>query len=299
MMLMPLAAVTAILLARQQQRLAALAQEAGRLRRSVHDLESLFEQAPLGMAVYDADLRIVRINRLLADIDGMSIEDHIGKTVREIVPDLADDIEPALARVLHTRQPIVGLVFDGPTGAHPDTKRTWRQSIYPMSGPAGELLGVSTTVEDITEQQRLALALGDSEQRERRRAAELESVMDAAPVAIFIAHDCDCRQVTTNATGRRLLRLSPGESPSITGPGTRSYELCEDGRALDPDHLPLQRAAALGEETWGRTLSIRFACGGVLHLLVNAVPLRDDTGRVRGAAAAFINVTDRHTAAAG
>jgi len=290
LLLMPLAAAIAIVLARQQQRLAALQREAEGLRCTTRYLESLFEQAPVGMAVFDAQLRIVRINRQLADIDGLSVEDHIGRSAHEVVPDIADHIVAAFGKVLQTGEPVAGLVFEGAIGARPDLKRAWRQSIHPVFAADGVLLGVSTTVEEITEQQRLADALRESEQRERRRAAELEGLMDAAPVALFIAHDRGCRKVTANAAGRALLRLAPGESPSMTGPGMRSFEVYQDGQAVTPDRLPLQRAAATGEETAGCRMAIGFGGDDRVEVLANAVALRDETGRVRGAASAFVCV---------
>ncbi|MFK3738320.1 PAS domain-containing protein [Massilia sp. TN1-12] len=289
LMLMPVALLAAILLARQQQRLAALTGEVGELRRTVLHLESLFEQAPLGMAVFDTEGRFLRVNGLLADINGLTPGDHLGKTLRDLVPGVADASEAAFHQVMQSRQPVVGMVFDGATEANPGHKRTWRLSVHPVFDRAQKLLGVSAAVEDITEQHRLTAALRESEQRERRRAAELESVMEAAPVAIFIAHDRDCRHVTANATCRRLLRLAPGESPTMTGPGIRSYDVYEGEQAVAPEHLPLERAAASGEETWGRELVTRFADGDRLHIMVNAVPLRDERGRVRGAVAAFID----------
>lgn len=293
LMLMPVAAVAAILLARQQQRLAALGSEARRLRRTLLDLDALFEQVPLGMAVFDTEGRFIRVNTLLADINGMSVDDHIGKRLRDVVPGVADASEAAFQQVLQSRRPVIGMVFDGTTEAHPERKRTWRLSVHPVFEDGEKLLGVSVAVEDITEHQRLTGALRDSEQRERRRAAELESVMDTAPVGIFIAHDRACRDVTANATGRRLLRLGPGESPSVTGPGIRPFDIYADGEYLEPERLPLQRAAASGEETWGRELVTRFSGGGQMHVVMNAVPLRDERGRVVGAAAAFMDVSER------
>jgi len=290
LVLMPLAAVIAVVLARQQLRIAILKRDAQRLRRSLLDLESLFEQAPLGMAVFDAEGRFVRINRLLADINGLAVEDHAGRTLRDVVPDVADVSEAAFQQAMQTGKPVVGLVFDGATAASPEVRRSWRLSVHPVFGRGEEVLGVSVAVEEITEQQRLSAALRDSEQRERRRAAELESVMETAPVAIFIAHERHCHHVTANATARRLLRLAPGESPSLTGPGVRPFDIYAAGAPVPFDALPLQRAAAIGEETWRREMLTCFADGGRMRIMMNAVPLHGDGGRVRGAVATFIDV---------
>ncbi len=293
LLLVPLALAIAVVLARQQQRIAALERETRGMRRGLLDLEALFEQAPLGMAVFDAEGRFVRINHVLADINGLPVDDHIGRSLRDLVPGVADVSEAAFRQAMETRKPVVGLVFDGATAAQPERRRTWRLGVYPVLGRGQEVLGVAVAVEDITEQQGLAAALRESERRERRRAAELDGVMDAAPVALFIAHDRGCRQVTVNAAGRRLLRLAPGESPSLTGPGIRPFDVYAGGEPVAPDSLPLRRAAATGAATRGAELAIRFADGHVMRVAMDAVPLRDGAGRVRGAAAAFVELDER------
>ena len=53
-------------------------------------LESIWRHAAVGMAVVDARLRFVRINERLAEMNGASVEAHIGRTVRELVPDLTE-----------------------------------------------------------------------------------------------------------------------------------------------------------------------------------------------------------------
>ena len=297
MLIVPLAAVIAIVLAYQQQRHAALMREVERLRHTASHLYTLFEQAPLGMAVFDTKGRYIRINRLLAGMNGLAVEDHIGKTLHDLVPAVAEASEAACRKVRETGQPLVDIMIDGCTEARPGVKRNWRVSFHPVFGCAGEVTGVSTTVEDITEQQALSNALRESEQRERRRAAELESVMNAAPVGILIAHDRACHNVTANATARRLLRLEPGESPSLTGPGVRAFDFYRDGEAVAPDLLPMQQAALSGEPIPACELTLGFTAGDQVEMLVNAVPLHDESGRVRGAAATFFSIDDNCQAA--
>ena len=54
------------------------------------ELEAIYRSAPVGLCVLDRDLRFVRINERLAAMNGLPAEAHIGRTVREIVPDIAD-----------------------------------------------------------------------------------------------------------------------------------------------------------------------------------------------------------------
>lgn len=287
MMLMPIAAAAAIVLGRQQQRLAALERETGTLRRTALDMEALVEQAPLGLAVLDRELRYVRLNRLLAELNGLAVDDHIGRSIHDVVPDIAPAAAARFRQVMETRRPLRGQVIEGMTDARPDVRRTWRENVHPLQARDGTVLGVAVTVEDITEQQHLAEALRQSQRREQRRVRELESLMRAAPAALLVASDAQCHHVRGNALAERLLRLQPGESPSLSGPDAPTYEVYDAGMRLEAGQLPLQRAAGAGEEIWAKRLTVRFADGDELDVLVNAIPLRDERGDVAGAVAAF------------
>src|SRR5690606_34068261 len=49
-------------------------------------LDALFEGATVGLALFDCDLRYQRINRWLAELNGLSAADHVGKRPDEISP---------------------------------------------------------------------------------------------------------------------------------------------------------------------------------------------------------------------
>lgn len=65
-----------------------------------------FGAAPVGLAVMDEHLRFAHINDALAKLNGVPAEQHVGKTVREVLPQLAAALEPVLYKVLATRKPI-------------------------------------------------------------------------------------------------------------------------------------------------------------------------------------------------
>jgi PAS domain S-box-containing protein len=288
MMLMPLAAVIAILLGRQQQRLAAVDREVAGLRRAALDMETMLEHAPVGLAVMDCDLRYVRLNRLLAEMNGLAIEEHIGKSIHDIVPDIAPAAEGPIRQVMQTGQSLLGLAFEGTTAAHPTVRRAWRADFHPRYDRDANLLGVTLVVVEITEQQRLENALRDSVRREQRRASELEGLMQAAPAALCIASDRECRRVKANPAAERLLRLRRGESASLSAPGEHAFAVYAGATQLTLDQLPLQRAAASGEEIHNEALTLRFANDDHLHVVVSARPVRDEAGEVIGAVAGFI-----------
>ena len=76
-------------------------------------LNSFFKGATAGLALFDRDLRFIRINDTLAGMNGFPAEEHIGRTVREILPELAPVIEPIFQRVLTTGEPVLDMEVAG------------------------------------------------------------------------------------------------------------------------------------------------------------------------------------------
>jgi PAS domain S-box-containing protein len=136
-------------------------------------LEWLVGQAPVGLAVLDTELRFQVINDLLAEINGLSIEAHLGRTVREIVPDLADDGERVLRQVLERGEPALGVELVGETPAAPGVRRVWREDFFPLRGVAGQVVGVGVVCVEITAQRRAEEELRTSEARYREEQEQV------------------------------------------------------------------------------------------------------------------------------
>ena len=131
------------------------------------EIEAIYQTAPIGLAIIDADLRFQRVNQRLAEMNGLAIEDHIGRTVRDVVPDLADDAEPLLRQVLETGEPLLNLEICGETTAQPGIFRTWNESFYPLKDRAGQIVSVNIVVEEITDRKISEEILKESEERFR------------------------------------------------------------------------------------------------------------------------------------
>ena len=112
-------------------------------------LDALFMSVPVGLGFVDRALRYVRVNQRLADIKGVSPEDHIGRTLRELIPELADELEPHYRTVLETGEPVTDLPVSGRLGADPAT-HDWLVSYYPVPSASGTIDGVGILVQDVT-----------------------------------------------------------------------------------------------------------------------------------------------------
>ncbi len=153
---------------------------------------------------------------------------------------------------------------------------------------------------DFIERCRIDDALLESEARERARAAELQTIMEAVPAAIWIAHDAESRIVSGNPASYEFLGLPKGENHSLSaadGGRFAHVQFFADGRKLSPDEFPVQRAAG-GEHVSNFEFETRLNGGPSRHLVGNASPLLDSEGRPRGAVAAFLDITSRKEAEA-
>ena len=158
--------------ARLSERLRPRSPRRATLPSSADELELIYRTAPIGLAMVDRDLRFVRVNERLAQINGASIADHLGRTIGEMVPAVSEQAEAVVRRVLETGVPWTDVEIVGETPARPGERRVWREHWYPVHGSAGAIVGVSVVVEDVTERldaeralRGLADDLGDADRR--------------------------------------------------------------------------------------------------------------------------------------
>ena len=131
----------------------------------------------------------------------------------------------------------------------------------------------------------------------RERAEEVATLMNLIPVAVYLAHDPDCHEVTSNHAADELLR-HPGNATADPPAETHPYahRVFQNGRELGPHEMPIQRAAAEGIATTGAEYEIRFEDGACKHIYGYATPLFNGEGRTRGSVAAFVDITERRRA---
>ena len=158
-------------------------------------LESLLAASPIGIAFLDRDLRFQQINEALASIYGRSVAEHIGKTIDEVVPDIAPAVRPQLEHALSTGEAVLGLELAGRPASSPERTRHFLANYFPVRS-ADEVLGVGAVVLEITERKHM-------EDELRRLATQREHVL------AVVSHDLRSPLAAIELT-TRLLRTHCG-----------------------------------------------------------------------------------------
>ena len=239
--------------------------------------------APVGLGFLGAQRRFVKVNKRLAELNGLPPQAHLGRTLHEVMSGFAAKLEPICARVMQTGVPMFDVEIHGASKTHPGEERIWRTSYYPVQVGENRQVGVNLVVDDITERKRAEQALMESEDRFRYL---VDGVKD---YAIFML-DPDGRVMTWNNGAERIKGYCAQE---ILGQHfSLLYEQSDILRGK-PAH-GLQAAAAAGQfenEGWRvRKDGSRFWANVVL------TALKDETGKLQGFAKLTRDMTERKRA---
>ena len=226
-------------LAREIGRRAALAIENALLFRaashSYAQLDTLLVSAPVGIGFWDRELRFVRVNDALAQLNRQSPEEHIGRTLAEVIPNLAPHLEPLYRRVLETGEPVVHEESTDEEIAGPGDARHWLSSYYPVRGDDGETSGIGGVIMEITGQRRADARLrllaeagelfSSSLEREEilQRIAHVVVPRIADACNIYLAHGDELDRVAyAHAEPERELLMADMPNRYVVGPDAPS-----------------------------------------------------------------------------
>lgn len=145
-----------------------LATDAQTVRDVERDLalsHTLFHQSPVGIAVFDTDLRWVRVNPSLERINGLPEEAVLGRRVAEALPALeVEAIESRMRQVLRTGEPLLDQQTIGRTAADSED-HAYSESYHRIEDANGRVLGLAMAILDISERQRAAAEVAKARER--------------------------------------------------------------------------------------------------------------------------------------
>jgi PAS domain S-box-containing protein len=185
------------------------------------ELQLIYETAPIGLAFLSTDCRYVMINQHLTEICGLPIANHIGRTVRETVPQVAGQVESIVQTILRTGESITGIEVNGqrPDGSNKD--RIWITYWHPLKDRSGQIVGINVAAEEITERKRIEADLAASQEELRGinialaervavQAQERDRIWNLAQ-DLFVVSDSSGSILNINPAWRTTLGWSPDD----------------------------------------------------------------------------------------
>ena len=218
-------------------------------------------RAPVGLALFDPSLRLLQVNEHLAELNGVSPEAEVGRSVHELfpgAPSLAAHIEQSLRDVFASGRPVVNIAM---TGLPADPAREWLASWYPVVTPSGDIRAVCVVVVDATEDHERTAALERARDEAERRALRLALLQDMT-AALSAAYDPQAVARVFVERIRGLLRTSsavirdllPDRSLRVLAKSAPPDVRPEDVAAITLDSdVPLSFALRREEAVWLET----------------------------------------------
>ncbi len=213
-----------------------------------------------------------------------SLSSWLGKRLSTIMPDIDRSLLDSYGRVESTGG------RESREERDPATGRIYENHIFRFGPGKVGVLSRDITARKLAEQE-----LRETAERARRRAEEVEALMDIAPVGIWVAHDPESSQITSNQAANGLYEIQESEARVGIVPAelwTAPRRFFRDGVEIKAEELPLQQAARTGEELRDVEIETLLPSGRRTTSLTSARPLFNDDGTVRGSIAASMDITE-------
>jgi len=242
-------------------------------------LHALFEAISLAIAIFDHEQRLVSANAKFRELTGMDDRQAMGRSIYDAFPNALADLTEQIDAALEGR-PVVAysVAFQHRSGT-----RVVEATFAPLSEPGSSgSRGVVFAGNDITEREELR-------ERLARSVSQLETIFDVIPDSVRVV-DMDGRTLRSNTQAQQ--DHAPHTPATLRELWQQDRPKTLDGTSLFMHEHPTARALR-GERVRGETLAVRRGPENQVIIEVNANPLYDERGRIRGAVTVERDVTFR------
>ncbi|MEB3191677.1 MAG: PAS domain S-box protein [Snowella sp.] len=261
-----------------------------KLQRELLQREQLFNgffnaasSAHIGLCIHDRNLSYLQINQALADIHGLSIADHMGKTCSEIIPNIAIDLVPALQSVIETGKAIDKLEISGTIPSQPDVLRHWLVSFFPIFGETQEVSAVGKIVLEISDRKNIEESL-------RQREEQLRLALDVTHIGFW---DLDLLTQKTIWNDNHFTLF--GLAPDTTEPSVEAWK--KGIHPEDRDRVAQHFADSLeGKIDYEAEYRVVWPDGSVHWLLGKGKAVHDESRQAIRSIGLILDITDRKLA---
>ena len=239
--------------------------------------EPLFEAIAHTIAVFNSKLELVTANSRYYDLIDTSVQAAHGHSVYDAFPNAQADLTEQIDSAVHGTPVIAHPV----TFQHRTGPRLVEVTFVPITTESGGR-GLIFAGNDLTEREELRQDLA-------RSIAQLESIFDVIPDSVRVV-DGDGNTLRTNTQAQ--LDHAPNTPNTLRELWQLDRPKTLDGTSLFVHEHPTARALR-GERVRGERLEVRRGPDAAMIIDVNANPLYDEQGRIRGAVTVERDVTFR------
>ena len=248
-----------------------------RLSTQLARFEALFEAVPLAIAVFDEDLQLTRANERYRALTSLAPTQSFARPIYDAFPNALADLTEQIDAVVEGRTPTatVRVPFRHAGGTH-----IVEASFRRMEAGFG-VGGVLFIGADVTEREELREDLA-------RSVAQLATIFDVIPESVRVFDGTGGITRSNSQAQRDHIDHPPG---SLSDLWRLDHPRALNGASIFMHEHPTARALR-GESVRGQTLAVRRGDAAAV-IEVNANPLRDAEGRIRGAVSVERDVTER------
>ncbi|WP_084508259.1 CheR family methyltransferase [Mesorhizobium sp. WSM3224] len=258
------------------------------LSRANNDMANLLESTQIATVFLDRDLCIKSFTPTARDLFRL-VESDVGRPLAHVRPRfLADglqgDLEQVLLRLGTIERQIKGV----------DNDRRYIMRVLPYRTVENVIAGLVVTFVDVTQIVKAEEKIGALSQDLRNRIESLATLLDLVPVGILIAEDGNVEAIRANRRAVELAARSGADGKLTSVPAV--LPLTVNGVVVDAGDQPLQKAMRTGKAIPGYEARIARADGARFDVMISANPLFDESGKVRGAIAALVDISNHKEA---
>jgi PAS domain S-box-containing protein len=259
-------------------------QPAGQVPSFAAELGALYASTAVGVGLIGRDLTFIRVNAALAAMNGIPPEDHVGRTIGDLLPGLVGAARELMERLVSSRSPIGPFDLVGETPAQPGVQRIWSETWTPVFDERGDVIAASMLVADVTEARAAQAA-------QTARADDVRRILDG--VIAFVGRlDPDG---TLTEANRQAIDAGGITRDEVIG---RKFWDCFWWSYSPASQAQLKAAVARAAagETVRYDVEVRVAEGRRVWIDFALIPQRDAEGRVFEIVPSAVDITDRRAA---
>ncbi|HEY4781375.1 MAG TPA: GAF domain-containing protein, partial [Chthoniobacterales bacterium] len=117
-------------------------------------IDAYFRGSTVGLCILDSDLRYLAINSALAEMNGIPMQEHLGKTTHEVLGEIAKTFDPHFQRVFSTGQPVLNFELSA-TLPNRNEINHWVEHYFPIKGADGKVNRIAVVAVETSKQKKL------------------------------------------------------------------------------------------------------------------------------------------------